>query len=267
VISTVGLSITDSATQVGASARGTVVICGSHAGTFAAACVARWGVRGVILNDAGVGLDAAGVAGLLLLEELGIPGAAVSHDSARIGVGQDTWDTGVLSHVNRNAADLGCREGMSVPDAADRMWLSRIVDADPADMSESRSRVAAAPLPVWVLDSASLVRPEDAGSIVLTGSHGGLLGGRRETALKVDALAAVFNDAGGGRDGAGTSRLPALDARGIAAATVASNTARIGDGRSTYDDGVLSAVNCRARALGAKPGMTAREFVDLYMRN
>ena len=49
-----------------------------------------------------------------------------------------------------------------------------------------------------------------------------------------------------GIDEAGVSRLPALDARGIAAATVSAAGARIGDARSTYEDGVLSRVNTRA---------------------
>ncbi len=81
--------------------------------------------------------------------------------------------------------------------------------------------------------------PEHVGAIVVTGSHGGLLGGKPETALKYDALAALFNDAGIGIDEAGTTRLAALDARGIAAATVAADSARIGDARSTYEDGIL----------------------------
>ncbi len=103
--------------------------------------------------------------------------------------------------------------------------------------------------------------PEHAGAVVVTGSHGGLLGGKAETALKYDALAALFNDAGIGIDEAGVTRLPALDARRIAAATVAATSARIGDARSTYEDGILSRVNARAAALGIAPGMTAREFV------
>ena len=64
-----------------------------------------------------------------------------------------------------------------------------------------------------------------------------------------------------GIDEAGVSRLPALDARGIAAATVAAASSRIGDGLSTYRDGVLSRVNASAAALGAVPGMTAEAFV------
>jgi hypothetical protein len=84
-------------------------------------------------------------------------------------------------------------------------------------------------------------------------------------ALKVDALLAVYNDAGIGIDDAGIGRLPALDDRGIAAATVAADSARIGDGVSTYTEGVLSMVNETAAMLGGRAGMTARELVDLIM--
>jgi hypothetical protein len=62
------------------------------------------------------------------------------------------------------------------------------------------------------------------------------------------------------------SRLPALDSRGIAALTVAAESARIGDARSSYEDGVLSRVNRRAAALGLKPGMTARDAVLILRR-
>jgi hypothetical protein len=62
------------------------------------------------------------------------------------------------------------------------------------------------------------------------------------------------------------SRLPALDRRGIAAATVSAASARIGDARSTYEDGVLSRVNARAAALGLRPEMTAREAVAILRR-
>ena len=86
----------------------------------------------------------------------------------------------------------------------------------------------------------------------MTGSHGGLLGGKPETALKYPALAALFNDAGIGIDEAGVTRLQALDARGIAAATVAAASARIGDARSTFEDGIVSRVNCCAAAIGAQ---------------
>ena len=73
---------------------------------------------------------------------------------------------------------------------------------------------------VFTLNSNALVTPDDAGHIMLTGSHGGLLGGRAATAVKYDVFAAIYNDADFGADDAGVSRLPALDARDIAGACV-----------------------------------------------
>ena len=54
-----------------------------------------------------------------------------------------------------------------------------------------------------------------------------------------------------------------LDERGITGVTVDAMSARIGDGRSTYEDGIVSRVNETARAAGIEPGMTAREAVNL----
>ena len=66
-------------------------------------------------------------------------------------------------------------------------------------------------------------------------------------------------------DEAGVSRLPALDVRGIAGATVAAASARIGEGRSTYADGVISRVNATAAARGGRAGMTAIAFVEAML--
>jgi len=113
------------------------------------------------------------------------------------------------------------------------------------------------------LDSASLVRPDDAGAIVLIGSHGG---GPPANALKADCRAAIFNDAGIGIDGAGIARLPVLARRGIAAATVSAESARIGDGRSIWESGIVSAVNDRAAAAGGSVGMTVQDLVRRLLR-
>lgn len=108
----------------------------------------------------------------------------------------------------------------------------------------------------------SLVLPEDAGQIVVTGSHGGLIGGDAAAALRVQAFAAIFNDAGIGADKAGIRRLPALDARGIAVFTVAASTASIGSARSTYEDGTISAVNEAVRRRGRHASETRSRRVE-----
>ena len=117
-------------------------------------------------------------------------------------------------------------------------------------------------VPVRLLDSNSLVSGHDANTIVITGSHGGLLGGNPASAIKHAVFAAFYNDAGVGIDNAGISRLPALEQRGIAGITVDANSARIGDGMSTWQQGVVSFVNARAQALGVAPRVTVQAAVQ-----
>ncbi|HEV2334717.1 MAG TPA: hypothetical protein VGS13_04415, partial [Stellaceae bacterium] len=159
------------------------------------------------------------------------------------------------------------RLGMACRDAAAALAQAEPGVHAPPEAIEGAFLLVSDKPQVWALDSASLVAPEHHDAIVLTGSHGGLLGGRPETALKYDVRAAFYNDAGIGIDEAGVSRLPALDRRGIAAATVSAASARIGDARSTYEDGILSRVNARAAALDLKPDMPAREAVAILRRH
>lgn len=105
---------------------------------------------------------------------------------------------------------------------------------------------------VIAMDSISLVTPEDAGAIVVCGSHGGTSSG--EIALEVPLRAVFFNDAGIGKDAAGIAALAMLQARGVPAGTVAHTSGRIGDALDTWENGVLSRVNEAAAALGCAPG-------------
>jgi hypothetical protein len=66
-----------------------------------------------------------------------------------------------------------------------------------------------------------------AGRVIVTGSHGGLYPGHLVLAAK--ARAAIFNDAGIGRDSAGIAALHLLQEHGKAAAAVAHTSARIAD--------------------------------------
>ena len=251
----------DSITRVGPEARGAVVVNASHGGIYAAYLAAKLGAVAAIFNDAGVGRDRAGIGGLDYLQEFGMPAATVGHETARIGDGADMMAAGIITHANALAASLGVAPGRSCREAAALLQQARPADRAPPEALEGSFLLIADAPQVWALDSASLVLPEHRDGIVVTGSHGGLLGGRPETALKYDVLGALYNDAGIGREEAGVSRLPALDARGIAAATVSAASARIGDARSTYHDGIISRVNASAAALGLREGMSARDFV------
>jgi uncharacterized protein YunC (DUF1805 family) len=250
-----------SITAVPARAPEAVVVSGSHGGRYCAACALELGVPAVLFNDAGGGLDGAGVAGLALLEPHGVAAAAVSHRSARIGDALDSWARGRIQVVNRVAQACGVRAGMSVPEACRRLPRApRLPATHPG--AETRHDMHVHGVPVRLLDSNSLVNASDAQAIVITGSHGALLGGNPASAIKHSVFAAFYNDAGVGIDRAGTSRLPALEQRGIAGITVDANSARIGDAQSMWRQGVVSFVNARAQALGVAPRMTVQAAVQ-----
>ena len=110
---------------------------------------------------------------------------------------------------------------------------------------------------IVLTDTITKVGPQDEGSMVVAASHGGTSSG--EFALAVPLRLVVFNDAGVGKDGAGIAALAMLQAKGVAAAAVAHTSARIGDSRDMWDNGVVSHANEGAKALGVAPGRLLRE--------
>lgn len=249
--------VLDSVTHLGADAHGRVALCASHGGAYAAGYAAQRGVAAVLLHDAGIGRERAGVAGLDMLP---IPAAACGN--APIGDGAAMAARGTLSVVNAAAARIGLHPGMRCADALALLVAAALPPAPaPPPMQEARHHLAErSGIIVWGLDSNGLVQASDTGHIIVTGSHGALLGGRAETAVKHPVRAAIFNDAGGP-----TSRLPVLDDQGIAGAVVSCFSARIGDALSTWNDGYVSAVNTTAAAKGGLVGQSCRAFIDMLL--
>ena len=262
---TVPIVVADSVTALPASARGAVVVTGSHGGRIAAQYASSAGARAAVFNDAGRGLDDAGIAGVIALDGAGMAAAAVAHGSARIAVASDTLARGAISFANALAAALGVTPGMTCRDAVERLRSAPLPTGHLATQRESRVRLAsasAASVAVTGLDSIGGVEATDAGTVLVIGSHGGLHGGDPASALPVDAAAAFFHDAGIGCEEAGVSRLPVLDARGIPAATVDYRSARIGDARSMWSTGTLSRVNAAAVRRGVSTGMRVVEAAE-----
>lgn len=255
----------DSITSLSDGMARQVVVAASHGGLYPGWLAVRGGLRAVIFNDAGGGKDGAGYASLAYGQEFGMAAAVLSAASCRIGDVADMQARGVISHANDLALECGVRIGQPCLDAARCLLRAPMPSGRPREaMDEARGEI---PLPgarrrLILVDSASLVRKGDAGQVVVTGSHGGLLGGDPAKALRADAFGAVFNDAGGGIDDAGFGRLPALEARGLAALTVSADSARIGDARSHFREGIVSRVNDTARRHGAQEGARARHILE-----
>lgn len=114
---------------------------------------------------------------------------------------------------------------------------------------------------ILLIDSIAALMPEDAGAVVVSGSHGGVSAARY--ALAVPIAGVLFNDAGGGKDAAGIAGLALLEAAGVPAAAVSHASARIGEAADTLASGVVSHANGPARSRGVAPGQTAREAARL----
>jgi uncharacterized protein YunC (DUF1805 family) len=242
---------------------GHVLVSGSYGGEYNAFHAAKWGLRGAVLNDAGVGKNQAGIRGLAYLERVQVPGATADAFSSHIGDGGHMLKAGRISHVNEAARALGCQVGQTVRECAERMCRGNVVEAAMPPVSGGHRHMLREEAPTLVcLDAAPMLTPDDIGSIAVTGSHAALFRGRPDDVIKVAVKAIFFSDAGIGLDEAGVARLPTLDGRAIAAGTASHTSAEIGNSRSIYHDGVLSRVNVTAAALGATVGMRVKEFVE-----
>jgi hypothetical protein len=118
-------------------------------------------------------------------------------------------------------------------------------------------------LNVRVVDSITELGPRDAGCLAVSGSHGGISSARY--ALAARPRLSIFNDAGVGKDEAGLAALPFLQSHGLAACTVAHDSARIGEAQSTLDEGIVSHVNAMAQALGVVVGQRCELVIDTLM--
>ena len=254
----------DSITDADAVSTGRIVISGSHGGIYPAAVASKWAVRAVMFNDAGIGLENAGVAGVLELAKVGMASAAMDCQSCRIGSAADGVARGQVSIANAIAAELGITSGMAVSTALERLAQAPEPQGQLAPVDEARHQVMleSSSAAIWLLDSASLVKPEDEGETIITGSHGGLIGGDPSRALKAKAKIVVFNAAGVGIEGIGITRLPALDKRGVAAVAVDCQTARIGDAASALDTGLISHANQTAMNLAAAQGLALKAWLE-----
>jgi hypothetical protein len=237
-----------------------IIVNGSYAGVFCAKIVAAFRPRAAIGLDCGIGKDGAGIAGLWYYEALGIPAAAVDVMSALMGDGLDVYVNGRISRFNQLAEDSGVRAGMPVAEAA--LLMSRDI-APVAGVRTNRLVVKTntAGRSIVCTDGLAYALPEDTGRNVLcTGAHTGL--SVVVYLKKFRPWGFINSDGGMGKDASGIAGMAELDALGLPGASVSTQSARLGDGRSTYFDGIISAVNALGAAKGVRVNQTAIEAAD-----
>ncbi len=245
-----------------------VLVCGSFAGAEIADQLGLcWGPRALVAHACGVGKDEAGISGLEFCQRFGVPMAAVETMSARISDGRSVYDSGRIGHANAAAQALGVSVGQSTRDAA-RLMLDapagRPLESEHTDSQEyplyqgEKGGIFA----IWNLLLLAEKGPRS-NDVFCIGLHSGKV--MAEWSSVVEPKGVIANDGGFGKDRTGVAGLDMLEQDGIAAASVAAMSARIGDARSTYEDGEISAANGIARARGVRQGMSAREAAYLML--
>jgi hypothetical protein len=251
-----------------AAHRSHVIVSGSYGGRYNAFNAAKWPVRAVIMNDAGIGRDNAGIVGLEFLDQIGMAAATADANTCHIGDGDHMLANGIISHVNRTAAALGCASGQSVRDCAEHMRAAAVPTIAPPPITDG-ARYVMRDVPgepmLICADSIGMLQPDDAGRIVVTASHGALPGGRSDNTVPLGIHAVFFSDGGVGMDGAGIARLDDLDRKGIVAGATSADSAAIGDSRALYHDGILSHINRPAANRGGRVGMKLKDFIDVLI--
>lgn len=241
-----------------------VVLGASFAGAQTGKVPLRQGAKGWIAHEAGPGLDDAGISGLPLADSFNVPAAAIATSTAGLSNGPSLL-TGTVSRANQAATLLGVREGMNGEQAARLMLQApdgRLRNVD--GLTDESTRVVKTSengsiLSCWSFSRVTGEHPDD---VFLVASHGAKI--MALYALRIRPRGLICNDAGFGLDNSGIEGIFELEQHGIAAATVSTDTARIGDPESTYR-GTISAVNSFATKLGVTVGMKANAAADLML--
>ena len=236
-----------------------VLVGCSFAGASTTSTVLPLGPKAIIAHDGGIGRAQAGISGLPLCDRFDIPMAAVAGKTALLSNGNSLY-CGQISVVNEAAKALGVSVGQEGREAADRLLEARpgrcIAAPEELDLAVHEvgkvgdSRILAR---VWLLDLPN----DHARDVFALGTHCAAVAA--EHAFRWNVKGWIANDAGFAKDDSGIAALDICGAKGMAAASVSVFSALIGDGLSTWRDGIVSAANGPARDQGVVVGMEAGE--------
>jgi len=244
-----------------------VVVVGSYCGLRVLAPIFTDGVKAVIATDGGIGKDEAGISGLKYGETIGVPVAAIAAMSAETSNGRSTL-LGEISRANAQARALGVEPGMPAYEAA-----ALLATAPAGRLISTESGGEAGPVVVeetlngriWASPGTTAIREQIPNDIVCSGANSSRV--MSDGVLRMAAKGAIANDAGIAKNNTAVEGVMLLAEHGIPAASVSTMSARLGEGLSTWNDGVLSVVNEVAAGLGVRVGMTAKAAARLMLQS
>lgn len=121
--------------------------------------------------------------------------------------------------------------------------------------------------PLVLLDTITAIDASHGGAIVVSGSHGGASSTGFVLRAPARPHAVFFNDAGVGKARAGIVALERLDSIGVACAVYSHESARIGEARDGYENGIVTHANGVARSAGVFAGQRVCDAVAALAGN
>lgn len=242
-----------------------VIVVGSYCGTRILAPMFARGVKAVIATDAGIGKDDAGISGLKHGEEIGVPVATIAAMSAETSNGRSTL-LGEISRANALARALGVAPGMVAYEAAARLAKASTGKPIPTPLGAEEAPVVVEETArgrIWATPGSTAIKEKIPNDVFCSGSNSSRV--FSDGALRITAKGAIANDSGIAKNNTAVEGVKLLGERGIPAAAAATMSARLGEGLSTWNDGVISVLNPIAAARGVKVGMSAKEAARLML--
>jgi hypothetical protein len=242
-----------------------VIVVGSYCGTRILAPMFSRGVKAVIATDAGIGKDEAGISGLKHGETIGVPVAAIVTMSAETSNGRSTL-LGAISRANAPARALGVVPGMIAYEAAARLAKAPAGRPIPTPLGTEEAAIVVEETGkgrIWVSGGTTAIKEKIPNDVFCSGSNSSRV--FFDGALRIAAKGGIANDAGIAKNNTAVEGVMLLGERGVPAASVSTLSARLGEGLSTWNDGVISVVNAPAAARGIKVGMSAKEAARLML--
>ena len=229
-----------------------VVVIGSYCGTRVLAPIFTRGVKAIIATDAGIGKDEAGISGLKTGEAIGVPVAAIVAMSAETSNGRSTL-LGAISRANAQARALGVVPGMVAYEAAARLALAPAGKSIPTPLGVEAAPVVVEETPkgkIWATPGTTAIKDKIPNDVICSGANSSRV--MSDGVLRMAAKGAIANDAGIAKNNTAVEGVMILGERGVPAASVSTLTARLAEGLSTWNDGIISVVNPVAAARASR---------------
>jgi hypothetical protein len=115
---------------------------------------------------------------------------------------------------------------------------------------------------LYLIDSITQITKQMGGSVIVSGSHGGVSSASYVVSAPDKPFAVFFNDAGVGKDQAGIEALNILNELQIAAFAYAHTSARIGQAQDGLDHGITTHANPCAQPYRDWIGKPVAELVQ-----